>query len=362
MPRSPTKPSTPRLSEVAQHLKIPTGIVTTGWPSVEAKAAEVGIKFDWWQQAIGRITLGKRADGLYAATIGGIVWSIPRQVGKTFLVGTMLVMMCLLFPGLTVLWTAHHTRTTTRTFQALQRLVKRKKIWPHVLGIRKANGEQEIEFRNGSIIMFGAREAGFGLGFDQVDVVVFDEGQRLTEKAIDDMVAPTNQTQHPHGALIFYIGTPPRPTDAGEAFANKRRLALAGEDDMVYLELGADPGADPDDRKQWAKANLSYPARTPLASMLRLRKNLVSVESWQREGLGMWKDFEKTQQVIAGGDWARLAIPDDEAPQGKPDRYALAMSPNRVATIAVAFTGEHAAFVDLAEMSRSKTNLSQAAT
>lgn len=352
MARSRTNPSTPRLSEVAQHLKYPTGIVTTGWPAVEAKATECGIRFDWWQKQIGRIMLGKRADGLYAATVGGIVWSIPRQVGKTFMVGTVLVMMCLLFPGLTVLWTAHHTRTTTKTFGSLQRLVKRKKIGLTDDDIRKTNGEQEIRFRNGSIIMFGAREAGFGLGFDQVDVVVFDEAQRLTEKAIDDMVAPTNQTQHPHGALLFYIGTPPRPTDPSEAFTNKRKAALDGEDDMVYLELGADPGSDPDDQEQWAKANPSFPSRTPLHSMLRLRRNLVSVESWQREGMGMWDEFEKSQQVIAGGSWARLVIPDNEVPSAAPARYALTMSPERVAAIAVAIPGELAAFVDLAELER----------
>jgi phage terminase large subunit-like protein len=319
---------------------------------VEAKATECGIRFDWWQKQIGRLVLGKRADGLYAATIGGVVWSIPRQVGKTFLVGTMLVMMCLLFPGLTVLWTAHHTRTATKTFGSLQRLVKRKKIGLTDDDIRKANGEQEIRFRNGSIIMFGARDAGFGLGFDQVDVVVFDEAQRLTEKALDDMIAPTNQAQHPHGALVFYIGTPPRPTDPSEAFTNRRKAALDGEDDMVYLEFGADPGSDPDDQKQWAKANPSFPSRTPLHSMLRLRRQLVSVDSWKREGMGMWDEFEKTKQVISGGSWSRLVIPDEEVPLDAPARYALAMSPERVAAIAIAIPGELAAFVDLAEFER----------
>lgn len=352
MARSRTKTSTPRLSETARHFAFPTGIRTTGWPAVEAKAAEVGIRYDWWQQQLGRVALGKRADGLYAATIGGIVASIPRQVGKTFFVGSMMVMLCLLFPGLTVLWTAHHTRTTTRTFQALQRMVKRRGIWAQVLDIRRTNGEQEIRFRNGSVIMFGARESGFGRGFDEVDIEVFDEAQILSEKALDDMVAATNQARHPHGALLFFIGTPPRPTDPGEAFAHKREQALAGEDDLVYLELSADVDADPDDREQWEKANLSFPSRTPLASMLRLRKNLVSVESWRREGLGIWDEFKKTQQVIAGGDWSRLAIPDTEVPMDKPKRYALTMSPERVASIAIAIPGDPAAFVDLAELER----------
>lgn len=320
----PTKPSTPRLSEAARHLKIPSGIVTTGWPAVEAKAAEVGIEYDWWQKAAGRITLGKRADGKYAATVGGVVWSVPRQVGKTFTVGSMLVMLCLIFPKLKVVWTAHRTRTCTNTFRAMQSLVKSGKIAPHVANIRVANGEQEITFKNGSVIMFGAREQGFGRGIDEVDIEVFDEAQILTIRALEDMVAATNQARNPHGALLFFIGTPPRPIDPGEAFADKRRQALDGEDDLFYLELAADDDADPDDRKQWAKANLSYPKRTPLESMRRLRKNLPSVEAWKREALGIWDQAAESLVMPA---W--------------PDCYTE-LEPSRPASIAIAVSVDRA--------------------
>jgi hypothetical protein len=50
----------------------------------------------------GRYCLGKRKDGKYAATVGGVVLSIPRQVGKTFLVGMVIITLCILFPGFTV--------------------------------------------------------------------------------------------------------------------------------------------------------------------------------------------------------------------------------------------------------------------
>jgi len=194
-----------RALELARHLVIPQGIVTTGWPQVEAKGCELGIGFDWWQCLLGRVVLGKRADGKYAATVGGVVISIPRQVGKTYFVGALIIILCILFPGLQVVWTAHRTRTATRTFRSLQGMVKRKRVKPYLAagrndGIRTANGEQEIAFRNGSMIMFGAREQGFGRGFDEVDIEVFDEAQILTEKALEDMVAATNQARHPHGA------------------------------------------------------------------------------------------------------------------------------------------------------------------
>ena len=301
--RSPTRRSAPKLSEAARHVVIPSGIETTGWPAVRAKGAELGLHFDPWQDGTGRVALGKRADGKYAATVGGIVMSIPRQVGKTYFVGALVVILCILFPGLKVVWTAHRTRTATNTFRSMQGMARRKKVAPHVDHIRTANGEQEIAFRNGSLIMFGAREQGFGRGFDEVDVEVFDEAQILTEKALEDMIAATNQSRHPHGALLFYMGTPPRPVDPGEVFAAKRAKALAGESsDMVYIECSADEDADPDDQEQWAKANPSYPTRTPHEAMLRMRANLPADESFLREGLGIW-DAAKGSGVIPAPSW-----------------------------------------------------------
>lgn len=313
-PTSQTKSSTGKpfrdtrkLSEVARHVVIPEGIVTTGWPAVEARIREFGDEFDEWQVGASKIILGKRENGDYAATVGGVTLSIPRQVAKTYMIGRICFALCTLFPNLTVLWTAHRTRTTSKTFGSLRGFAGRKSVKPFVRAIRATNGEQEIHFHNGSVIMFGAREGGFGRGFEEVDVEVFDEAQILTEKALEDMVAATNQSRHPHGALLFFMGTPPRPVDPGEAFSQRRAEAIAGEsEDQVYIECSADPDASPDDRDQWAIANPSYPHRTPLRSMLRLRKNLPSDESWLREALGIW-DSAGTPEVIDSETWGFAA-------------------------------------------------------
>lgn len=302
MPVQPPMKAGPRkLSEVARHLVLPSGITSTGWPAVRDKAAEMGITYDLWQDGLGRAMLAKRADGTYAAGIGGVVISICRQVGKTFTVGTMIVMLCILFPGLKVLWTAHRTRTSDETFKSLQGIVKRKALAPHVADVRRANGQQEIEFVNGSRIMFGARETGFGRGFDDVDVLVFDEGQILSQKSLDDMVPSTNVSPNP---LILFMGTPPKPTDPSEAFTAMRESALSGKsDDLLYVEVSADPDADPEDREQWARANPSYPHRTREAAILRMRKILNDLDSFLREGLGIWDD-PRSAGVIPGGKWA----------------------------------------------------------
>ena len=327
MPSTPTKPGTRRLSEVARHVVVPVGIVSTGYPSVQAKCRDLGILHDDWQQGLGRLILGKRANGKYAATVGGVVMSIPRQVGKTFTVGTILFALCLLFPRMTALWTAHRTRTANETFRAMQALARKPKIKPFILAVRSTNGEQEIAFRNGSRIMFGAREQGFGRGFAEVDIEVFDEAQILTERALEDMVAATNQSKHPAGALLFYMGTPPRPIDPGEAFTNKRDRALSGKsNDMVYVELSADEKPNPDDRKQWAKANPSYPVRTPVESMQRLRENVGSDESFIREGLGVWDD-KRGLGVVPADDWLSCLDPGSQI--ATTPNFALDIAPSR---------------------------------
>jgi hypothetical protein len=303
--------STPKLSDTARHVVIPTGIVTTGWPPVRELLADMGIHFAPWQEGIASAALGKRANGKYAATVGGVVLSIPRQVGKTYLVGWLVFALCMLFPGMTVLWTAHRGRTATRTFQAMQGMARRPKVASQIQHVRQANGEQEIRFKNDSVIMFGARESGFGRGFENVDIEVFDEAQILTSKALDDMVPATNQASNPHGALLFFMGTPPKTTDPGESFIAKRARALSGKaQDMVYVEFSADADADPDDMAQVAKANPSYPHWTPPESVQRMRENLIDDESYLREAFGIWSAVDSAYRVIGYNEWTEASDPD----------------------------------------------------
>ncbi|MFT3971706.1 MAG: hypothetical protein QM695_15880 [Micropruina sp.] len=232
-------------------------------------------------------------------------------------------------PGLTVIWTAHQLRTSNETFKAMLGMTRRPLVRPHVLRPRMTNGEGEIPFVNGSRILFGARERGFGLGFADVGMLIFDEGQRATVKALDDLIPTTNTNANP---LVFVIGTPPRPTDQGEVFHRRRADAIAGLDDQLYLEFGADPGCDPRlwptghvDWAQVAAANPSYPLRTPRASILRMLR-MLGPESFRREGLGIWDSDTLETSTIAAGTWSALA---GTAPSDGLTCYAVRFSVNR---------------------------------
>lgn len=301
-----TKTGPPRLSELAKHAVAPTDIVVSGWPAVQKTCVnKLGITFDPWQELTGRLILAKRADGKLAAMIDGVGMSLPRQVGKTYLVGAMSFALCINVPGLLVIWSAHHARTHGETFLSMQSFAERPKVQAHVKQVFVGSGDEEIRFHNGSRILFGARERGFGRGIPGVDVLIFDEAQILSDKALSNMLATLNTSQF---GLQLYIGTPPKPEDMSESFKRMRREALAGTlVDGAWVEFGADDKADGEDRAQWRKANPSYPKRTPTQSLLRLKRKLTNGD-WLREGLGLWDADDAGKRTITTTQWQSTGV------------------------------------------------------
>lgn len=324
---SMTKPGTVRatnprpLSACARHVVAPVGIASTGWPAVRQTCANLGWGFDGWQDDAGRLILAKRADGEYAADT--IVISIPRQVGKTYLIACIIFALCLMIPGLKVIWTAQVKDTALETFDQFFTMAKRPSVKPHVLKTPQGKGDEAIIFKNGSTIEFGARDSGFGRGRTDVDVIVFDEGQHLSNEALENMGAAQNVAKNP---LCFVMGTPPRPKDKGEFFTLLRQEALDGDSDgTLYIEMSADRGEDPMDRAQWRKANPSFPARTTERAMLRLRKKLRNEDSWRREALGIWDEVSKHSPVVTSAVWETLI--DVGPPDGvRPSALGVDMS------------------------------------
>ena len=287
------------------------------------------------------LALGLRADGEYAADT--TVFSIPRQVGKTYLIGCIIFALCLMKPGLRVIWTAQVKDTALETFDKFVELAESPRVKPHIRATPRGKGDEAVLFINGSSIEFGARESGFGRGRTDVDVIVFDEGQHLSNNALENLGAAQNVAVNP---LCFVIGTPPRPQDKGEWFTLLRQEALAGESDgTLYIEFSADRGADPMDRDQWRKANPSFPHRTSERAMLRLRKKLKNPDSWRREALGVWDEIAKQFSPINGPLW-RDAVDVGPLPDVKPDALAVDMAHDRQISVGACWLEGESAHVE----------------
>jgi hypothetical protein len=327
------------LSAVAKHLVMPSGIVSTDWPGLYNRTIrrKLGITYDGWQNGCGRILLSKRANGRLACTIGGFAASFARQTGKTYFMTGSLFGLSIEKPGMLSLWSAHHSKTHGETFLYMQAFCQRPQVQPFIENVFTGSGDEEVRFVNGSRILFGARERGFGRGIPNVDAEVFDEAQILSAKALENMLASMNRSMF---GLHVYLGTPPKPSDPCEAFEEMRSEALAfkraAEVDAVFdsawVECGADDDADLDDWEQVAKANPSYPVHTSPESILRLRKRL-GPDGFRREGLGIWPSGLRTVFDLVG--WVGL---EDRAAE-PPRRVALVVHVaeyRKSATIAVA--------------------------
>ena len=319
MPRSKPSPqalrSTLRLHDVARHVIVPDGIVSTAYPGVKAFLDSIGIFFDSWQQGLAQLILAEDETGCYAATVGGVVLSIARQTGKTYVVRWVIFALCCLVPGTKVVWTSHHGQTTDLTLEEFDQMSQSPAAAPFVEHVTKARGNEAIRFTNGSIIRFGARERGFGRGHDKVTILVFDEAQIMTDRGLQNMIPAQNAGDNP---LFLLMGTPPTPHDPSEVFSEKRRRALAGSGNSVYVEISCDPvpaNKDPQDwirnPAQWGKGNPAYlTGRTNENSMLRMIENLTlnGPEGMLREGLGLWDAETKQKEAIPWQAWAAQLV------------------------------------------------------
>ena len=309
---------------------LPDGIVSTGWPSVRDTAERVGIFFDPWQQELNRAMLAKDAEGLYAADTVGL--SLCRQSGKTYDVGGVTFADSIIHPGTTTVWTAHRFKVARETFNELKALALLPAMSAHVdpEAITTAAGNECIPFRNGSRIVFAARERGAIRGFSKVRRLVLDEAQILTEAAMADLVPTTNHAFNPQ---IILMGTPPKPSDPGEVFAGLRSEALEGKSEgTLWVEYSADPDCDLDDWDAVAQANPSFPKRTTKRAVRRLRKLLANDEDYAREGMGIW-EAAGSGVVIDPDIWQSLKVDPAEAKRAR-DRsknpaFAVDVPPDR---------------------------------
>lgn len=326
----------PSLSEVAAKLVLPTAkIAKSIYPQVADCLDDLGVPMDRWQSGLQQITLGQDVDDRFLCRVDGVTLSTCRQVGKTHTFGWLFFALAISIPNLNLVWTAHHEDTTIETFENMVEMAAEPLVRPHIRRIHRAKPTWSIFFKNGSRIRFAARERGFGRGKAGIDVIMFDEGQILSQAAVENMTAATNISAI--GIKIF-IGTPPRAFDKSQVFKRKRYNALHPVDGMpirgAYIELGAPRDSDWRDDEATRVANPAYAlGRVPQDAIDSLRSDLGE-DSYRREGMGIW-DSDLVESAIDMDAWEDTAIPGDDAP-GDVLGYAVDISFDRLVVIGVA--------------------------
>lgn len=309
------------LVDAARYCVIPEDIAFTRYDELIApELSGMGVVLDRWQEDIWYAALGVREDGSLACDVMGVTLSISRQCGKTWGVMAGLIAICLSRPGTLVIWSSHHDRTSSETLTKIAGIVERPLIRPKMRSphpVVMTDDSRGVHFANGSRILFGARSSGFGRGFSEVDIQVYDECQNLKEAALTDMLAAMNVTDL---GLAFFMGTPPRPQDVAlgvhEAFKRRRDRALDDKKRRpfkgVYAEMSPDDPeavvADIDSPGFWdtlSEVNPAYGFRVGKSAIERLVENM-SPEDVKREVFGIWDKTNESLAVMARDEWKVL--------------------------------------------------------
>lgn len=215
-------------------------------------------------------------------------------------------------------------RSTLEAYDDLRRLVKR---------VRLANGEQGIDFRNGSSIKYRARTGGGARGLDHIALVVYDEAQHLKPEHVAAS-SPTLAT-HPNSQVIL---TGSAGLATSEVWWQIRLDALRNKPGRyAYLEHGAevcwidDQGRfastkpDASDPAIWAQANPAFGTRISY-DFLEAQYRLLGEELFSREHLTVW-DALPSMTVQAGAKLpadAWLDTATSTPPPIKPETLVMA--------------------------------------
>jgi hypothetical protein len=286
--------------------------------------AAYGVALDDWQIDVLKAGCGVTRAGRWAAETVAV--NVSRQNGKSMICVARALTGVLLFDEKTVVCSAHQQATSRQLFRALAGFFENfDDLRKRVKAITAALGREQIELRNGARVSFPARTRQTLRGWS-VDAYLADEAQFITNEQWE--AAKPALSARPNPAVWLFGTSPPSLADA-EVFGRLRAAAHEGRGRrLAWIEYGAEPGCDLEDREQWLAAN---PGRVEISAMEAERREL-SPGGFARERLNIWPT-DRAEVVIAPEVWASLvgAGPSDGTPPS-----AIAVDANAAREMAVA--------------------------
>lgn len=280
------------------------------------------------------LMLARNADGSPAAQTIGICK--PRQNGKSYAARYYAIYMAD-FEHRSVMYSAHHSSTTKKMFDALCNIFESEKRFPDfahdVKNITRGRGYEGIYFNDwqdedgnyhdGGCIEFSTRTNSGARG-GTYSVIIIDEAQEMTDEQQEGMLpvisASSDATDLSKMPQQIYIGTPPAPTCNGTVFKRMHNSAHCGEGDAWWIEWGIEKL---DDVKEDAVLDLAY--KTNPAMGYRIADKTVmgefeqmSTDGFARERLGWWSPIleHKEEYAIPKEIWD-ACVSIEPKPEGK---------------------------------------------
>lgn len=239
---------------------------------------------------------------------------VPRQNGKNAILEAY-EMFVLAICGWRVLHTAHRVKTTKESFRRLVRYftdTSHPEISERVDKIRYTNGEEAIYLTNGGSIEFASRTSGAARGYANIQLLVFDEAQELTDVQYNSIMYTLAASATGERQLI-YTGTPPYEGCPGTVFSRLRSASL-----------NVTPA-----KNTWSSWAIDFLPRRDVQF-----EDLIDEIYKSNPSMGLLLDLEFTENEFAGGDivgfsqerldwWSPLKTIDHAIPKDVWDKTAI---------------------------------------
>lgn len=322
---------------------------TEGGDAAELVAA-YGFTLDPWQRTVLDSWLGVDGSGKYTTTSAGL--SLPRQNGKNAVVEAR-EFYGLLVNGEKILHTAHQVKTSKKAFHRIEALFtddNHPELQDEILRIRRTNGEEAIELRNGGSIEYSARTRGASRGFAGISLVVYDEAQELQDEQVEAIMATLAASDTGQRQLI-YTGTPPGPNCPGTVFKRIRAAAIENPSEhTAWHEWGVDAKCADDidtrDKALWYECNPALGIRLD-EDFTAEEQQTMSADGFARERLGWWSPVLSMQELLISRHAWESTTTTAPPPSHQKLAYGIRFTPDgRSVTLAAAVTHEEGCHVE----------------
>lgn len=232
-------------------------------------AALAGVQLGGWQRLELEAFL-RRDQGKWSAF--ECVAICPRQNGKSVGLLVRALAGVLLFGERLVIVSAHEWRTVVELFRTCQDWVLHSPLRRQVLHIRRAGGEEAIEFTNGARIRFLNRSRESARGFS-IDCVIMDEAHTVTAEQMQALLPTLSARPDPQ---IIYAAHGPAAS-AWHLSRMRQRVVTGDTARLCWLEWSADPGGDTEDPVAWLAANPAVGERFCSLTRARMAEERASL-------------------------------------------------------------------------------------
>lgn len=306
---------------------------------VEMFEEEGGATFYPSQKLELELMLARNANGEPTALTIGI--SKPRQNGKSYSARYYAVYMSV-FEHRQVLYSAHHSTTTNKMFNALCNLFESPERYPDfasdVKKISHVRGYEGIYFNDwkdddgvihdGGCIEFATRTNSGARG-GTYSVIIIDEAQELTNEQQEAMLPVISAASSVEDVEMMpqqiFVGTPPNATCHGTVFADMHKTAHSNEKGGFWWLEWSITSKDLSETITNAETAIQLAYETNPAMGYRIAEKTIlneyetmTIDGFARERLGWWSPVvhAKIDYAIPSELWDSCKS-DQMKPEGK---------------------------------------------